>query len=196
MSSSGRNVPPLRQVAPGRSLRTRRAASPVAAILSGMRLPEVLLRAQEKALALPDAYDASYLDAVNAGEALAERIEAHAQYQGLPLNAWDSWVLRHDVPELLEASEARGENEEQVRAAIAGMNNRVVDVVRHAIVFDKGFEDTRTIQATPHLRVPVFWELNYEVVYATDLPWMVSMVMQNVFLGNPLAGERRPWTSP
>jgi len=145
---------------------------------------------------LPDAQSALYADAANAGEALAERIEAHAQYQGLPLSSWDSWVLRHSLPELMEAAVSRAEDGEAVRQAVIVLNNRVVDLVRHAVVFDKGFEDTRTIQATPHLRVPVFWELNYEVVYTTNLPWMVSAFMQAAFLGNTIAGERRAWASP
>lgn len=138
---------------------------------------------------------ASMDDGESSGEALIARIEDHARVTSAPLSDWDSWALRHSVLQLIEGSAAR-EPEEATRQRFVELNNRVVGIVRAAIAHDKQFDDTFCIQAARGLRVPAFWELHYEVIYSSNLPWAVSAIMQNVFLGNPFAGERKPWKSP
>lgn len=43
--------------------------------------------------------------------------------------------------------------------------------------------------------MPIEWEQHYETIYAGELPWQISAIMQNALLGNPMAGERKPWKS-
>lgn len=159
-------------------------------------MPEVLRRQQSEAVnGLPPAGYASLADAERSARALIARIDQFARSRGTPLSAWDLWVLEHPLAELIRESSARGEPEHVIQAQVANLNNRAVSFVRGAITYEKKFEDTFCLTVRPGSRIPAFWELHYEIVYATQLPWLVSSVMQNAFLGNPLNNERRPWKS-
>lgn len=159
-------------------------------------MPEVLRQQQSEAVnGLPPAAQASLADAERSARALIARINQFARSVGTPLSSWDLWVLEHPLEELVRESSARREPEDVVRAQVAHLNNRVVSFVRGAITYEKKFEDTFCITVRPGLRIPAFWELHYEVIYVTQLPWLVSSFMQNAFLGNPLNNERRPWKS-
>jgi hypothetical protein len=159
-------------------------------------MPEVLRRQQSEAVnGLPPAAHASLEDAERSARALIARIDQFARSQGTPLSTWDLWVLKHPLPELIRESSARREPEGMIRARVVDLNNRAVRFVRGAITYEKKFEDTFCLTVRPGSRIPAFWQLHYEVIYVTQLPWLVTSVMQNVFLGNPLDNERRPWKS-
>jgi hypothetical protein len=141
-------------------------------------------------------------EAEQAGEWLIGRIRSFGPVIGYELTDWDLWILRRGAEDIMRAAmgEANGslirEKElgrqyiEQLTATV----NACVLVAREAMVFEKK-QRVETVVVRPGLRVPVAWEDRYELVYETGLPWTVSVVMQNAFLGNPLAGEKRPWKS-
>ncbi|MDO8383390.1 MAG: hypothetical protein Q7T17_10475 [Microbacterium sp.] len=162
-----------------------------------MLLPPELRRQQTAAVnRLPPPQLADEADGERSGEILIARLEDFARSVSTPLSGWASWVLRHSLEELLEDSREKGYDEEHTRGLFVGLNNRSVDLIRAAITSDKRYEDIFNIKAARGLRVPAFWELHYEVIYSTNLPWIISVVMQNAFLGNPMAGENKPWRSP
>lgn len=50
-------------------------------------------------------------------------------------------------------------------------------------------------QSPAGLRLPAEWQEHYGAVYVSELPWTISGIMQSVMLGNPAAGESKPWKS-
>ena len=67
-----------------------------------------------------------------------------------------------------------------------------VHLLRSAIVRSKERGDP-CIKVRRGVRVPVVWEDHYECIFNTNHNVYISAVMQSVFLGNPLAGERGHW---
>jgi hypothetical protein len=74
-------------------------------------------------------------------------------------------------------------------------HNLAVELIRMAIESAKERGDA-CVQVRQGLSLPEVWQAHYEVIYASELPWLISLAMQNAFLGNPLAGEEEPWFSP
>lgn len=72
--------------------------------------------------------------------------------------------------------------------------NRAVPLIRQRIELYKQ-AGVPTMVVRKGLRLPVVWEANYEAVYLGELPWLISHIVQSAFLGNPSAGETKPWTS-
>lgn len=73
-------------------------------------------------------------------------------------------------------------------------NNLGVKTIRALVKSDKA-KGAQTVRVRWGLRLPVEWEEHYQAIYESDLPWFISGVLQNAFLGNPLQGERRKWRS-
>ena len=115
---------------------------------------------------------------------LIQQIEVEAGLEGRPLTDWDRWVLRTGPREFTEDH----------RPHVATTHNRSVELVRKAIVRAKK-QGAPVVRAREGLTIPIEWEEHYEVIYNTELPWMVSAVMQSAFLGNPVVGETQPWRS-
>ena len=118
------------------------------------------------------------------GEWLCQQIEAESVLQGKPLQDWDKWVLRRGFQEF---------SEEDIPHVVVS-HNLAVHLVRSAIVRAKK-AGKPTVKVRDGLRLPVEWQEHYQVVYTTELPWMIAVAMQNAFFGNPLAGEEKPWNS-
>jgi len=118
------------------------------------------------------------------GNWLIAQIKKEAKATDSPFEAWDEWVLRQRFDGF----------EEEDLPHVVMTHNDSVRLVRSAIVRAKksGYE---TVKVRTGLTLPTNWQAHYEVVYTTELPWMVSAVMQNAFFGNPLAGEEKPWNS-
>ena len=82
----------------------------------------------------------------------------------------------------------------KLQADLNNLINNSVSLVRSAIVRAKG-AGAPCVKVRHGLRIPEDWEDNYEIVYSTNLPWIISHVMQSAFLGNPAVGETKPWMS-
>lgn len=74
-------------------------------------------------------------------------------------------------------------------------HNRAVELIRGVIETAKE-NGLPCISVRQGLSLPVVWQDRYEEIYVSELPWMISLAMQNAFLGNPLVGEEEPWHSP
>lgn len=118
------------------------------------------------------------------GEWLCQQVEAEAIMQGDPLQDWDKWVIRQTFQEF---------SEEDLPHVVV-THNSVVHLIRSAIVRSKK-AGKPTVKVRDGLRLPVVWQEHYQVVYNAELPWLISVAMQNAFFGNPLAGEEKPWNS-
>lgn len=124
-------------------------------------------------------------------ELLTQRIELFATFTGDPMSDWESWVLRNTL-----ASVAAYEQENPtlpVRGWLTYAMSKTVYMARAAIVHDLHGLFPKPIKVAPGVTIPMWWEAHYEVIYTTDCPLMISPAMQNVFLGDPLAGETKPW---
>jgi hypothetical protein len=111
-------------------------------------------------------------------------VEAEAIMQGTPLQDWDKWVIRRSFQEF---------SEEDLPHVVV-THNSVVHLIRAAIVRSKK-AGKPTVKVRDGLRLPIVWQEHYQVVYNAELPWLISVAMQNAFFGNPLAGEEKPWNS-
>jgi len=45
------------------------------------------------------------------------------------------------------------------------------------------------------LVLPQTWEDHYQTIYETEFSGVISLEMQNAFMGNPFVDETEPWTS-
>jgi hypothetical protein len=117
-------------------------------------------------------------------EWLIAQIKAEARVSQSPFEKWDEWVLRQTFADF---------SEEDVPHVLQTHNDSVM-LVRAAIVRAKK-SGAPTIKVRQGLSLPTNWQSHYEVVFATELPWVVSVVMQNAFFGNPLTGEEKAWNS-
>lgn len=116
-------------------------------------------------------------------EWLVSAIAEEAMLRGEPLSAPDVWILRHPVWEF----------DDDIRDHVIDLNNRAVNLVRQRILRQTA-EGYPTIQIRAGLWVPADLEEHYETIFETEMPWFLSTIMQSVFLGNSIAGEKRQWT--
>lgn len=141
-------------------------------------------------------------EAEHAGEWLVDRIAQFSPSVGYVLGSWDRWMLQHSVFDLMRRTEQESQGslirakelDREYRQAMTACITGSVYLVRQAIEADKK-KRVQTVVTRPGLRIPTAWEDRYELIYETGLPWTISAVMQNAFMGNPLAGEKRPWRS-
>lgn len=119
---------------------------------------------------------------------LIEHIKYESFSSDMPLSEFDLQHLGMSIYELQQRG-AMG------TPYLADLNNRSVFFMRTYIEYQKA-EGIGCYQARRGLRVPVPIEMHYEVIYQTNYPGFISAVMQNVFFGNPIAGETVPWRSP
>ena len=104
---------------------------------------------------------------------------------GTHLHEFELWLFTHPVFELPD--------NRRPDAALA--ITRGVDLLRHRVERCKELS-WPSGKVRLGLAVPWSIEVRYQTIYQNELPWTISLVMQNAFLGNPFAGERRPWRSP
>lgn len=170
---------------PGRSV-VAPIATPAAASPDGDEIHRIGVRALQN----PDAYGLTVRGEVpivapaEAGKWLISELREEAARTGAPLTEFEEWAAVHGPQDF----------NEEMRDAIVAFNNRAVALIRRRIEIFK-LAGVPTLKVRSGLRIPVVWQANYEAVYQSELPWFISAVMQNVFFGNPAAGERKPWTS-
>ncbi len=116
---------------------------------------------------------------------LVDEIAKEASLQGSPLSDWDLKVLSSPVTDF----------QENQRHLVEATHNLAVDFARSAIERAKR-QGVETLEVREGLVIPQIWEDHYQTVYESEFPWVVSLVMQNAFLGNPLVDETEPWNSP
>lgn len=116
---------------------------------------------------------------------LIDEIAKEASLQGTLLSDWDIRVLSSTVLDF----------EDNQRHLVEASHNLAVQLARSAM--DRAKEDgVETLEVRDGLVIPQIWEDHYETVYESEFPWIVSLVMQNAFLGNPFIGETETWNSP
>jgi hypothetical protein len=115
---------------------------------------------------------------------LIDEISKEASLQDSPLSDWDLGLLSRTFLEIPD-------NERHL--AVASIN-LAVELVRGAIVRAKQ-SGADSIVVREGLVLPQVWEDHYEAIYETEFPWLISLVMQNAFMGNPFADETQPWMS-
>ncbi|HEY8721485.1 hypothetical protein [Pengzhenrongella sp.] len=113
------------------------------------------------------------------------RIEQHLRPFGAMIPSEIYRVYRTNVDDLDPAE----------KALVIEANNLGVEAIRKIIGVEKAM-GAPTVRIRWGLRLPVEWEAHYETIYQTDFPWFISGVLQNAFLGNPMAGEHGKWRSP
>ena len=116
---------------------------------------------------------------------LIDEIAKEGSLQGASLSDWDLKVLSSPVTDF----------QDNQRHLVEATHNLAVDLARSAIERAKG-QGLETLKVREGLVIPQIWEDHYQTVYESDFPWVVSLVMQNAFLGNPLVDETEPWNSP
>lgn len=141
--------------------------------------------------------------AEQAGEEMAARLEAYAASIGQHFTPFQTYVLRHSVFDFAEELEKHAEThseresdalDESYRYHVTATVQKGIVLVRQAIETDKRM-GAPTVRIRAGLRLPVWWEDRYQLVFQTGLMWMISPIMQSAFLGAPELGENRPWTS-
>ena len=115
---------------------------------------------------------------------LINEISKEAELLDSPLSQWDLGVLSTPVFEIPDNQ----------RHLVVASHNLAVQLVRSAIERAKE-QGAGTIKVRKGLVLPQIWEDHYQTIYETEFPWLISMVMQNAFMGNPMANEAQPWTS-
>lgn len=116
-------------------------------------------------------------------ESLIEKVASEAEFKGSPLSISDIWVLRHPIYGFTEAF--RNEVEE--------LHNRCVELVRTYVLRTVSSGES-CIGVRPDLWVPTDFEKEYEVLFDSNHPWFICLVIQAAFLGNPLVGEVGEWS--
>jgi hypothetical protein len=122
--------------------------------------------------------------AEDSGMWLIDQIADEARLNGSPLSDEEVDALSTPMWDLTDDH----------RPIIFMLNNRMVPMIRQRIERQKA-HGVPTVKVRTGLVLPVEWHENYIAVHNSELPWPVSMVVQNVILNNSLAGERRPWKS-
>ncbi len=126
-------------------------------------------------------------EAMTADESAQWMIEAvcvEAERQGQPLDTDDREMLTANVTSLGPAD----------RPLMAMLNNVVVVLARSAMDRSKR-AGAPTTKARRGLSIPSDWYRHYMATYNANHPWVISAIMQNAMMANPLAGERKPWKS-
>lgn len=116
---------------------------------------------------------------------LIDEIAKEGSLQGASLSDWDLKVLSSPVTDF----------QDNQRHLVEATHNLAVNLARSAIERAKG-QGLETLEVREGLVIPQIWEDHYQTVYESEFPWVVSLVMQNAFLGNPLVDETEPWNSP
>ena len=116
---------------------------------------------------------------------LIDEIAKEGSLQGSPLSDWDLKVLSSPITDF----------QDNQRHLVEATHNLAVILARSAIERAKE-QGLATLEVREGLVIPQIWEDHYETVYESNFTWMVSLVMQNTFLGNPLVDETEPWNSP
>lgn len=124
-------------------------------------------------------------DAESSARWLIDELAKEAALQDSPLGDWDLKVLSSAIVDF----------QDNQRHLVEATHNLAVNLARSAIERAKEL-GVETVEVREGLILPQIWEDHYETVYASELPWMVSLVMQNAFLGNPFIDEPGPWNSP
>jgi hypothetical protein len=119
-------------------------------------------------------------------EWLIQAIRREGALEGDPLTDDEVRMLRTSVPSLL----AGGGD----RAQFARLNNKVVRLSRSAMQRAKA-AGAPTVEARPRLRIPADWFRHYTVIFTSNLDWILSGMLQNAMMANPLADETTPWES-
>lgn len=109
-------------------------------------------------------------------------IEA-ANRQGKPLTNEQIWILKHPISDFSD----------DIREAVIATNNRGVELIRK-IIRSSVAEGKPSMKVRQGLWVPNYLEEQYELLYVSEHPWFICAVLQNVFLGNPMQGEKGIWT--
>jgi hypothetical protein len=116
------------------------------------------------------------------------------------------WIIDEIVDEASRTGFALSDDEVQLlstpvweltedrKPMLLALNNRLVPLIRTRIERFKA-NGSPTVKSRAGLVLPVAWHYTYISVHNSELPWIVSGIMQNVMLNNSLAGERRPWKS-
>lgn len=116
---------------------------------------------------------------------LIDEIAKEGSLQGASLSDWDRKVLSSPVTDF----------QDNQRDLVEATHNLAVNLARSAIERAKG-QGLETLEVREGLVIPQIWEDHYQTVYESEFPWVVSLVMQNAFLGNPFVDETEPWNSP
>jgi hypothetical protein len=128
--------------------------------------------------------------AEQSAEWIIEQIRREAELQDDPLSDMDLDLLRTPLWEMMDTEDA-----ETWRFYSMALNNRVVRHARAAMERAKA-EGKPTEKVRRGLRLPVDWNRHYLTIYhSSDFDWIISGIMQNAILANPVAGESRPWRS-
>ncbi|MET4705833.1 hypothetical protein [Frigoribacterium sp. UYMn621] len=142
-------------------------------------------------------------EALEVGEQLVTRIEGYGAAIGVPLDESESSMLRRPMTDMFQKLEqiALTHSPEEYEAATAHLRDpmaatvrRAVPLVRGAITADKANHGT-VIKARRGLTLPEYWSHAYDLIYDTELPWLLSYVLQKAFMGCGELGETKPWTS-
>jgi hypothetical protein len=119
-----------------------------------------------------------------AGEWFIEQLSREAMRRGEDITQFEQWALRHSPFDFTDA----------MRPAVLVLMNRAVVLFRARIELTKRLSIPK-LTVRPGLVLPAAWENRYQTIYKSELPWFVSAILQSTFMGNPLAGEKRPWKS-
>jgi hypothetical protein len=122
--------------------------------------------------------------AETSGEWLISQVKKEAALTDSPFEDWDDWVLRQSFEAFSEEDHPH----------VLMTHNDTVRLIRSAILRAKK-AGVPTIKVRPGLSLPTNWQAHYQVVFTTELPWVISAAMQNAFFGNPADGEEKPWNS-
>lgn len=81
------------------------------------------------------------------------------------------------------------------RRLLLEVSRTCVPLARSAIEHAKA-RGAATVKVRRGLVLPQEWQDHYGRIYADEtFDWVISPIMQNVFFGDPHAGETRPWKS-
>lgn len=114
-----------------------------------------------------------------------EQIEDEAKLHGAPLAQGEIDLLSTSLHDM----------DEGMRPAAFQLNNRVVPLIRSRIERQKLVPGVRKIKVRRGLTLPIEWNEAYLNIHGSELPWLVSGVLQNAFLNNAWVGERKLWKS-
>jgi hypothetical protein len=148
-------------------------------------LPPVGLAAEARGGSVAAGGDAT-VSPEQSAEWLIQAIRREGALAGDPLTDDEVRMLRTSVPSLL----AGGGDREQ----FARLNNKVVRLARSAMQRAKA-AGAPTVEARPRLRIPSDWFRHYMVIFTSNLDWILSAMLQNAMMANPLADETTPWES-
>lgn len=123
-------------------------------------------------------------NADKAAEWLIAGVLLESERVGSPLSDRDVELLAMSVLRIGELD----------RTEMISLNNRVVKLARSAMEHEKA-SGAETVKPRRGLRLPADWVGAYQVAFAANNDQMISAIMQNAMLQNPMAGERKKWKS-